>query len=47
MKFKHIKDSFIKKALEDYKESIEAEKPDSLSVSNYKVIKPWGYELWL
>ena len=47
MKFEHIKDAFIKKALEDYKGDIDAEKPDSLSVSNYKVIKPWGYELWL
>ena len=46
-KFEHIKDSFIKKALEDYKEAIDDAKPDVLSVSNYRVEKPWGYELWL
>ena len=47
MKFDHIKDPFITKALEDFKGLIEDEKPNLLSVSNYKVIKPWGYELWL
>ena len=46
-KFKHIKDPFIKEALEDYKEVIDNAKPDPLSVSNYRVEKPWGYELWL
>jgi len=46
-KFEHIKDSFIKKALEDYKEVIDSAKPDVLSVSNYRVEKPWGHELWL
>ena len=46
-KFKHIKDPFIKEALEDYKEVIDNAKPDTLSVSNYRVEKPWGYELWL
>ena len=46
-KFEHIKDKFIKNALEDYKEVIDNAKPDTLSVSNYRVEKPWGYELWL
>jgi len=46
-KFKHIKDVFIKQALEEYKDLIDDEKPDKLSVSEYRVEKPWGYELWL
>ena len=46
-KFEHVKDKFIKEALKDYKEDIDNAKPDSLSVSNYRVEKPWGYELWL
>ena len=46
-KFEHIKDKFIKEALEEYKAPIDAAKPDSLSVSEYRVEKPWGHELWL
>ena len=46
-KFKHIKDPFIKESLEEYKDLIDNAKPDTLSVSNYRVEKPWGYELWL
>ena len=46
-KFNHIKDPFIKKALEEYKKPINDAKPDNLSVSTYRVEKPWGYELWL
>ena len=46
-KFSDIKDKYIKEALEDYKEIIDAKKPDKLSLSTYKVNKPWGYELWL
>ena len=46
-KFEHVKDKFIKASLEDYKEVIDKAKPDNLSVSNYRVEKPWGYELWL
>ena len=46
-KFEHIKDKFIKESLEEYKDLIDGAKPDSLSVSNYKVEKPWGHELWL
>ena len=46
-KFEHIKDQFIKEALEEYKSPIDNAKPDTLSVSEYRVEKPWGYELWL
>ena len=46
-KFDHIKDEFIKQALEEYKGPIDAAKPDNLSVSTYRVEKPWGHELWL
>ena len=46
-KFEHIKDQFIKEALEEYKTPIDAAKPDNLSVSEYRVEKPWGHELWL
>ena len=46
-KYSHIKDKFIKEALKDYKEAIDSAKPDNLSVSTYRVEKPWGYELWL
>ena len=46
-KFEHVKDKFIKEALEEYKAPIDAAKPDNLSVSEYRVEKPWGHELWL
>jgi len=46
-KYDHIKDGFIKKALEDYKDKIDDKKNSELSLSTYKVDKPWGYELWL
>ena len=46
-KYQHIKDKFIKEALEEYKKPIDNAKPDNLSVSTYRVEKPWGYELWL
>ena len=46
-KFKHIADAFVRKALEDYKDRIDGSKPHRLSLSNYKVEKPWGHELWL
>ena len=46
-KYSHIGDVWIKKALEDYKEKIDDQKPTKLSLSNYKVEKPWGHELWL
>ena len=37
----------IQDALDEYKEVIDGAKPDKLSVSRYRVEKPWGYELWL
>ena len=46
-KFEHVKDAFIKKALEDYKDKIDDQKDNELSLSSYKVDKPWGHELWL
>jgi mannose-6-phosphate isomerase-like protein (cupin superfamily) len=46
-KYQHIKDKFIRESLEEYKEPINNAKPDVLSVSEYRVEKPWGYELWL
>ena len=46
-KFEHIKDKFIKEALEDYKGVIDSKKSDKLSLSTYKVEKPWGYEIWM
>ena len=46
-KFTHIKDKFIRESLAEYKGPIDSAKPDELSVSNYRVEKPWGHELWL
>ena len=46
-KFEHVQDKYIKEALEEYKGAIDKSKPDRLSVSTYRVEKPWGYELWL
>jgi len=40
-------DKWIQDALNEYKDKIDAQKPDKLSVSNYRVEKPWGYEQWL
>jgi len=37
----------IKESLKEYKEVIDSTKSDELSLSHYKVEKPWGYELWL
>ena len=37
----------IKKTLLDYKEKIDEKKTHELDLSNYKVSKPWGHELWL
>lgn len=45
--YDHIKDVFIKSTLEEYKDLIDSKKVDDLSISSYKVEKPWGYELWL
>tara|TARA_B100000282_G_C31722027_1_gene486501 strand:- start:46 stop:255 length:210 start_codon:yes stop_codon:yes gene_type:complete len=46
-KYSNIGDPFIRKALEDYKSKIDEKKEHELSLSTYKVDKPWGYELWL
>ena len=46
-KFEYITDKWIKKALDDYKDSIDSKKPSKLKLSNYTVSKPWGYEKWL
>ena len=40
-------DKSIKKTLDDYKEKIDNQKTGELDLSNYKVTKPWGHELWL
>jgi len=37
----------INKTLRDYKEKIDEQKKGELDLSNYKVTKPWGHELWL
>jgi|TARA_B110000495_G_scaffold54076_1_gene45417 oxalate decarboxylase/phosphoglucose isomerase-like protein (cupin superfamily) len=31
----------------EYKEKIDGKKDHELNLSNYKVTKPWGHELWL
>ena len=46
-KYNHIQDEQIKQTMEDYKDKIDSMKPDELSHSGYKVVKPWGYEVWL
>ena len=46
-KYKHIKDVWVREALEDYKDKIDENKSHRLDVSSYRVEKPWGYELWL
>ena len=38
---------YIKKAMLDYKEKVSAHKSHPLQLSNYRVEKPWGYEIWL
>jgi len=40
-------DPFILESLNEYKDLIDAQKANNLSISNYKVEKPWGYEIWL
>ena len=37
----------INKTLLDYKKKIDKQKKHELNLSNYKVTKPWGHELWL
>lgn len=37
----------IQEVLNEYVNKLNDNKAFSLSVSNYKVTKPWGYEIWL
>jgi hypothetical protein len=37
----------IQNCMNDYSAKINKEKPFKLSLSSYKVDKPWGYEIWL
>tara|TARA_X000001382_G_scaffold68285_2_gene47410 strand:+ start:90 stop:566 length:477 start_codon:yes stop_codon:yes gene_type:complete len=46
-KYSHIKDAWVKEALEEYKDKIDENKSHRLDISSYRVEKPWGYELWL
>ena len=46
-KYKHVKDEWIREALEEYKDKIDENKSHRLDISSYRVEKPWGHELWL
>ena len=46
-KYKHIKDEWVREALEEYKDKIDKNKSHRLDISSYRVEKPWGHELWL
>ena len=46
-KYSHIKDAWVREALEEYKDKIDENKEHRLDISSYRVEKPWGYELWL
>lgn len=46
-KYDNIKDDLIKQTIIDYKDKIDKKKPTALSLSNYKIVKPWGHEIWL
>ena len=46
-KYDHINDRWIRKALEDYKDPINNKKSNNLSLSDYTVDKPWGFEKWM
>ena len=46
-KFEHVTDPLVKESLEQYKEKIDNNKLHRLDVSNYRVEKPWGCEIWL
>lgn len=45
-KYNH-EDPFIAESLNDYKDSIDIKKDTPLSISKYRVEKPWGHEQWL
>ena len=44
-KYTH-EDPFIEESLNDYKNAIDDQKDTPLSISKYRVEKPWGYEIW-
>ena len=46
-KYDHIKDAWVKEALEEYKDKIDENKSHRLDISSYRDDKPWGHELWL
>ena len=46
-KYEHIKDDWVREALEEYKDKIDENKSHRLDISSYRVEKPWGHELWL
>jgi len=46
-KYGHIKDEWVREALDEYKDNIDSSKSHRLDISSYRVEKPWGYELWL
>ena len=46
-KYNHITDSWVRQALDQYKEKIDNNKSHRLDISSYRVEKPWGHELWL
>ena len=46
-KYNHINDKWIKKALDDYKDPINEMKSNDLTLSEYTVNKPWGFEKWM
>tara|TARA_R100001443_G_scaffold52230_1_gene63933 strand:- start:217 stop:693 length:477 start_codon:yes stop_codon:yes gene_type:complete len=46
-KYKHIKDDWVREALDEYKDKIDKNKSHRLDISSYRVEKPWGHELWL
>ena len=39
-KYEHIKDDWVREALEDYKDKIDENKSHRLDVSSYRVEKP-------
>ena len=43
-KYKHIKDEWIREALDEYKDKIDENKSHRLDISSYRVDKPWGHE---
>ena len=46
-KYDYIDDTWVREALEEYKDKIDKNKSHRLDISSYRVEKPWGYELWL